>query len=105
MKRRTLIAGLLLACTAVLLHAHGGMIHVMGTVTAMTDNSVTVEATDKKTVEVQLTDTTTYMNGDKPSSKKELKVGDRVVIHAVKVKDMLQAHEVRFSQGAPASSH
>jgi DUF917 family protein len=45
------------------------------------------------------------MNGSKPSTKKELKVGDRVVIHAVKVKDALQAHEVRFSQGVPASAH
>ena len=103
MKRRTLMAGLLLACTSVLLHAHGGMIHVMGTVTAVTQNSVTVETTDKKTVEVQLTDATTFMNGSKPADRKELKVGDRVVIHAVKVKDSLQAHEVRFSEGAPAS--
>lgn len=105
MKRRTIIAALLLACTSILLHAHGGMIHVMGTVTGVTDTSVTVETTDKKTVEVQLIDATTFMNGTKPSSRKELKVGDRVVIHAVKVKDALQAHEVRFSQAAPASTH
>jgi len=88
-----------------LLHAHGGMIHVMGTVTAMTDTSVTVETTDKKTVEVQLTGTTTFMNGSKPADRKELKVGDRVVIHAAKVKDTLEAHEVKFSQGTPASAH
>jgi len=37
MNRRNLIAGLLFTCTTMLLHAHGGMIHVMGTVTAMTD--------------------------------------------------------------------
>lgn len=105
MKRRTLIAALLLTCTAVLLHAHGGMIHVMGTVTAMTDHSVTVETTDKKSVEVELADSTTFMNGTKPADRKDLKVGDRVVIHAVKVKETLQAHEVRFSQAAPASAH
>ena len=104
MKRRSLIAGLLLLCSSVLLHAHGGMIHVMGTVTAVSDNSVTVETTDKKTVEVQFTETTTFMNGAKPGNRKELKVGDRVVIHAAKIKDSLQAHEVRFTQ-APASSH
>jgi len=104
MKRRSLIAGLLLLSSAALLHAHGGMIHVMGTVTAVTDSSVTVETTDKKTVEIQFTETTTFMNGAKPGNRKELKVGDRVVIHAAKVKDSLQAHEVRFSQGAPAST-
>jgi len=105
MNRRIFIAGMLLMCTSVFVHAHGGMIHVMGTVTAMTDNSVTVETSDKKTVEVQLTETTTFLNGSKPGTRKEMKVGDRVVIHAVKVKDALQAHEVHFSQAAPASSH
>lgn len=105
MKRRNLIVGLLLTSSSVLLHAHGGMIHVMGTVTGITDHSVTVETTDKKSVEVLLADTTTYLNGSRPSGRNELKVGDRVVIHAVKVKDALQAHEVRFSAAAPASSH
>jgi hypothetical protein len=105
MNRRILIAGLLLAWMSVLVHAHGGMIHVMGTVTALTDTSVTVETTDKKTVEVGLTDATTYQNGSKPAARKDLKIGDRVVIHAVKVKDALQAHEVHFSEATAASSH
>ena len=105
MNRRIILAGLLLVCGTVLLHAHGGMTHVMGTVTAMSGNSVTIETTDKKTIEVQLTDTTTFMNGSRPGNRKELKVGDRVVIHAMKVKDVLQAHEVRYSQSAPAASH
>ena len=110
MKRRSVISGLLLLCSmalcgSVLLHAHGGMVHVMGTVTSVTDQSVVVETTDKKTVEVQFTDTTTFMNGSKPGNRKELKVGDRVVIHAMKAKDSLQAHEVRFSPPMPAASH
>jgi co-chaperonin GroES (HSP10) len=82
------------------------MIHVMGTVTGITTTSVKVETTDKTTVEVLLTDTTAFLNGSTPSTKKELKVGDRVVIHAVKGKDdALQAHEVRFSQGTPPPAH
>ena len=105
MKRRSLITGLLFLCTSVLLHAHGGMIHVMGTVSGMTDHSVTVETTDKKTVEVQFTDSTTFMNGSNPGDRKELKVGDRVAIHAVKVKDSLQTHEVHFSHATTAASH
>ena len=105
MNRRILIAGLLLVCASVLVHAHGGMIHVMGTVTALTDTSVTVQTTDKKTVEVVLTDETTYQNGSKPAARKDLKVGDRVAIHAVKVKDTLQAHEVHFTETTSASAH
>jgi len=105
MNRRVLITALLFACLSLFARAHGGMVHVMGTVTALSDISITVETTDKKTIEVALTDATTYENGSKPSTRKDLKIGARVVIHAVKVKDALQAHDVRFSEGTPASSH
>ena len=105
MNRRSLIAMLLLILIPALMHAHGGMIHVMGTVTALTDTSITVETADKKTIEIALTDTTTFQNGSKPSAKKDLKIGYRVVVHAITVKGMLQAHEVRFSEGTTASSH
>jgi hypothetical protein len=105
MNRRTLITALLIATVSLTAHAHGGMIHVMGTVTALTDSTITVTTTDKRSVEVVLTETTTYENGTKPATRKELKVGDRVVIHAVKVKDALQAHEVRFSEGTATSAH
>ena len=105
MNRRSLIIGMLLICSSVFLYAHGGMIHVMGTVTGVTANSVTVETTDKKTIEVQFTDTTTFTNCSKPADRKDLKVGDRVVIHAVKVKDSLEAHEVKFGAATPAASH
>ncbi len=100
MNRRILIAALLVLTVSTFARAHGGMIHVMGTVTALTDNSVTVETTDKKTVVVTLTAETTYLNGSKPAVLKDLKIGNRVVIHAVKVKESLQAHEVRFTAGS-----
>ena len=105
MNRRSLIAVLLLILMPALMHAHGGMIHVMGTVTALTDTSITVETTGKKTVQVALTDETTFQNGTKPSTKKDLKIGYRVVVHAVDVKGVLQAHEVRFTEGTTASAH
>lgn len=105
MNRRTLIAALLISTVSLIAYAHGNMIHVMGTVTALTDKTVTVSTTDKKSIEVLLTETTTYENGAKPATWKDLKVGDRVVIHAVKVKDALQAHDVRFSEVAATSAH
>jgi len=105
MNRRTLIAALLISTVSLIAYAHGGMIHVMGTVTALTDKTVTVSTTDKKRIEVLLTETTTYENGAKPATRKDLKVGDRVVIHAVKVKDTLQAHDVRFSEVTATSGH
>ena len=71
----------------------------------MTDKSVTVETTDKKSIEVVLIDTTTYEKASKPAARADLKVGDRVVIHAVKVKDVLQARGVRFNEVASSSPH
>src|SRR5579871_809061 len=100
MNRRVLIVTLLFAAASVFAYAHEGMIHVMGTVTALTDTSVTVQTADKKSVEVVLTSTTTYVKDSQQAAWRDLKPGDRVVIHAVKVKDVLQAHEVRFSEAS-----
>lgn len=101
MKRRTLIfalSAILLAGTSLQVHAHEGMIHVVGVVTALTDKSVTVQTTDKKSVKVVLADITTYAKNRKPAARTELKVGDRVVIHAENINDVLQAHTVEFSE-------
>jgi diaminopimelate decarboxylase len=74
------------------------MIHVIGVVTALTDKSVTVETTDKKSVDVVLAGTTTYAKDKKAAALSDLKVGDRVVIHAMKMNGALQAHTVEFSE-------
>ena len=101
MKRRTLIlalAAIFLAGASLQVHAHEGMIHVVGVVTALTDKSVTVETTDKKSVKVVLADTTTYATDRKSAARSDLKAGDRVVIHAVIINNVLQAHTVEFSE-------
>lgn len=100
MNRRVLIAALLASTVSLMANAHEGMIHVMGTVSALTDKSVTVQTTDKKTVEVVLIDATTYERAGKPAARTDLKVGYRVVIHAVRVKGVLQAHSVSFSEAS-----
>jgi hypothetical protein len=105
MKRRFLIATLLLTTASLLAYAHEGMIHVIGTVTALTEKSITVTTADKQSVGVVLTQTTTYEKGTALAAWKDLKIGDRVVIHAVKVNDVLQAHDVRFSEVTVASPH
>jgi hypothetical protein len=101
MKRRTLVfalAALLLAGIPLRVHAHEGMIHVIGVVTALTDKSVTVETTDKKSVDVVLAGTTTYAKDKKAAALSDLKVGDRVVIHAMKMNGALEAHTVELSE-------
>ncbi|HLH41539.1 MAG TPA: hypothetical protein VKV74_01040 [Bryobacteraceae bacterium] len=76
----SIISGSALAAAMVL--AHGGLQHVMGTVTLVGGASVTVRTTAGKTVQVAVDAKTTYSRASKAVQKSDVKVGDRVVIHA-----------------------
>jgi Domain of unknown function (DUF5666) len=76
--------------------AHGTALHVMGTVTAMTDDSITVQTKAKEPVTVYTMPDTKYEKSGAAASMKDLKIGDRVVIHAAKMNDKLMASEVSF---------
>ena len=91
-----LLAILALALVPTIVSAHGNEIHVIGTVTEISDTSVTVKTTAGKTVEVGFDAKTTYTRAKQPIQKTDIKVGDRVVIHAVKVKEKLVAHTVEL---------
>ncbi|HVS87448.1 MAG TPA: DUF5666 domain-containing protein [Candidatus Acidoferrum sp.] len=89
-----LVAMVLLAVGAAF--AHGKEQHVMGKVTAMTDSSITVQTKAKNPVTVYTMAETKYEKSGAAASMKDLKVGDRVVIHAEKMGDKLMANEVHF---------
>lgn len=76
--------------------AHGGAEHVMGTVSKVSAQSVTVDTTDKKVVEVGLTAKTKYTRNDKKVAASDMKVGDRVMIEAKEVNEKLVADEVKL---------
>jgi hypothetical protein len=59
MKRTVAVFALALAISAIAF-AHGNEKHVMGTVTSISDNSITVETTSKKTVTVTLSTATKF---------------------------------------------
>lgn len=80
--------------------AHGGLEHVRGTIAKVSDQSVTVTTAAGKTVEVLLDAQTTYARADKPIQKADLKVGDRVVIHAAEKGTTLTAHTVEVGVSA-----
>lgn len=87
---------------AALAHAHGDPI--VGTVTAVTSDTVTIEDTEKQSVVIMLEDTTKYLKNDKPAKKTDLKVGVRVVIDAemdTKM-NMYSAEEVKIGAAAPS---
>jgi hypothetical protein len=82
--------------------AHGTDKHVLGTVTKITDSEITVQAQDGTLQVVKVAADTSFVKSGASASIKDLKVGDRVVIHAKPVGNDLIAHEVRF--GKPAAS-
>ncbi len=95
MKRMTLLLAMVaLAVGAAFGHGKGP--HVMGTVTAMTDSSITVQSKTKEPVTVYTMPTTKYEKSGSAAAMTDLKVGDRVVIHAEKMGDKLMANEVKF---------
>ena len=101
MKRIVAVVTLLFALSLMAL-AHGKEKHVMGTVTGISDTSITVETTAKKSITVEVSDKTKFEKSGASATLKELKVGDKVVIHAEVSSDKLVAHEVHF--GAKAKS-
>ena len=80
--------------------AHGNEQHVMGTVTKIDGTTITVKTTDGAIKTVMVIDGTKFVKNGAATSQSDLKVGDRVVIHAKPVGEMLHATEVKIGQRA-----
>lgn len=87
---------LTLGLMASVAYAHNGMEHVMGTVAAISDTSMTVKTTDGKSQSVVLMSHTKYARMDAAITLEDIKVGDHVVIHATKKGNQLTATEVKI---------
>jgi hypothetical protein len=85
--------------------AHGGMDHVMGTVTAITDHSLSVKTGDGSVTVVEFDGATKFMKGGTPVTIKDVEVGSRVVIHAHKHDNSLHAAEVKIGKSAASGQH
>jgi hypothetical protein len=88
--------------------AHGDKKHVIGTLEKINQDSVVVKTAAGKSVEVKLVATTIYVSHagseDKAAKVSDLKVGDRVVIHATPKGETLEANEVKFSAPTAAAA-
>ena len=62
--------------------AQSGTTHLMGTVTAVKPDTVTIKMQDGKSEMVMLEKTTKFMKDEKPAKGTDLKVGDSVMINA-----------------------
>ena len=86
-------------------YAHGNEQHVMGTVTEITDHSVSVKIADGSTKTVAFDAQTKFLKGIMAITSKDVTVGSRVVIHAKKQNDGLLATEVKIGAAATAATH
>lgn len=84
--------------------AHGGLEHVMGTVTAITDHSISVKTSDG-TIKIVIFDATAhFLKGTAAATAKDVTVGSRVAIHAKKNGDNLLAVEVKIGVAQPKTT-
>jgi hypothetical protein len=89
-----------------MLFAHGDATHIMGTITAIEGDHVTVKLQDGKTETVMFDKATKYFIGSKAATKGDLTIGKRVVIDAKmdsKMK-MYLGSEVKIGVTAPANA-
>jgi hypothetical protein len=73
--------------------AHGDEPHVQGTVVSATDTAIVVKTT-KGNQTLMIDASTKVMRGKKAAALKDVKTGDRVVIHPMKHADQLMAMEI-----------
>ena len=103
--KRALAIPVVMLLFAVLAFAHGNEEHVIGTVASVSPTSITVHTLKNENKEVAITGKTTFEGKSGPATLEDVKVGDRVVIHADKDGNKLIAHTVRFSAVKPAATH
>ena len=88
---------------AAAVYAHGDKVHVMGTLTKVSAEVVSVKTADGKMVDVKLASTTIYILRDgktkdgTPAKFADLAAGQKVIIHATPKGTDLIADEVKFS--------
>ena len=86
-------------------YAHNGVEHLMGTITKVSAEAVTVETTGKKIVEISVNSKTKYTRNDKAAVASDIKVGDRVMINAKQVNEKLVADTVKLGTSESTPNH
>ena len=94
--KRSLTLIFFLLTFAILALAHGKEQHILGTVTKITANEITVKTLKNETLTVVVIDKTEFNKGNTKATLNDIKVGDRVVIHAMKSGNKPEAHIVKF---------
>jgi len=103
--KRTILAVHAVLILATLVWAHGGEQHVMGTVTKVEKMSISVKTSDGTVKTVMIMKETKVVKNGSAAKLEDLKVGDRVVIHAQAMGDMLHATEIKIGDEMKGMAH
>jgi hypothetical protein len=95
---------LVVALPAGVCWAHGDHVHVMGTVVKIKPDSITIKTISGDEKTVKLLSTTKFLKSNSTSNFSDLKVGDRVVVHAKANGPALEATEVKTGPTSDSSS-
>jgi Cu/Ag efflux protein CusF len=104
MKRAILAVWALLILTTTV-WAHGDEQHVTGLVTKIDGTSISAKTTDGAVKTVMVMPETKFVRAGSTAKLEDLKVGDRVVIHAKAMGDMLRATEVKIGAVSKGAAH
>ena len=98
MKRIVLAALVLALLVPVAAFAHPGHEHkLMGTITAVDGNKVSMKTTEGKATTFEVIPTTSFKRGKQKGAQADLKVGLRVVVNAGDGAEPLKAKEVQYA--------
>jgi hypothetical protein len=99
MKRKALTL-LVILSLSLPVFAHGNMEHVLGTVVKVSKDSLSVRVSDGTIKVVLFDDQTRFLKGSSAATLNDIKIGTRVVVHAHKHGDLLEAAEIKIGTNA-----
>ena len=80
-----------------LVGAHGNATHIMGTVTATTEDHITVKTPKGKSITLVVTTDTSFQQNGISTNKARPQVGNRVIAEAAKIDGKFVAIDIKFS--------
>lgn len=96
--KKTLLLLAIAAASVSSAFAHGNETHVMGKVTGITADSITIQTVTNTAVTVVIDSSTKFIKSGRVATMKDLKTGDRVVVGAEKDGGRLHALSVKFGK-------
>lgn len=93
----TLIIVAFILSFPLLVGAHGSATHVMGTVTATTQDQITVKTPKGKSVTILVTSDTSFQHNGISTQDARPQVGNRLIAEAAKIEGKLVAIDIKFS--------